>query len=205
MSSFSLETSTPMCTVPDFMLYYPCLEAEPGDLTASRNAYTTVEPLDETRRWAELTRRVMPLDLLEPRRRRPVRERPFRAGRSVRTLVRLNSGLVYHISIRQDLLCNNRYRTKRRKARRIAATSSVVFSGPSVMRIVERATSSLALIAFSTCEICVFLESHAAPAEDGIARQAKAQADYCVTSSRQFFICNFRERLVGVGKWWDRL
>ena len=80
---FSLETSTPLCTVPDFMLYYPCLEAEPGDLTASRNAYTTVEPLDETRRWAELTRRVMPLDLLEPRRRRPVRERLFQAGRSV--------------------------------------------------------------------------------------------------------------------------
>ena len=90
-----------MCTVSDFMLYYPCLEAEPGDLTASRNAYTTVEPLDETRRWAELTRRVMPLDPLEPRRRRPVRERPFRAGRSVRTLVRLNSSIVYHIPIRQ--------------------------------------------------------------------------------------------------------
>ena len=102
MSSFSLETSTPMCTVSDFMLYYPCLEAEPGGLTPSRNAYTTVEPLDETRRWAELTRRVMPLDPLEPRRRRPVRERPFRAGRSVRTLVRLNSSIVYHISIRQD-------------------------------------------------------------------------------------------------------
>ena len=30
-SSFSLETSTPMCTTSDFMLYYPCLEAEPGD------------------------------------------------------------------------------------------------------------------------------------------------------------------------------
>ena len=104
MSSFSLETSTPTCTVSDFMLYYPCLEAEPGGLTPSRNAYTTVEPLDETRRWAELTRRVMPLDLLEPRRRRPVRERPFRAGRSVRTLVRLNSSIVYHIPIRQDLI-----------------------------------------------------------------------------------------------------
>ena len=85
-------------------VYYPCLEAEPGDLTASRNAYTTVEPLDETRRWAELTRRVMPLDLIEPRRRRPVRERPFRAGRSVRTLVRPNSSIVYHIPIRQDPL-----------------------------------------------------------------------------------------------------
>ena len=102
MSSFSLETSTPMCTVSDFMLYYPCLEAEPGGLTPSRNAYTTVEPLDETRRWAELTRRVVPLDPKEPRRRRPVRERPFRAGRSVRTLVRLNSSIVYHIPIRQD-------------------------------------------------------------------------------------------------------
>ncbi len=44
----------------------------------------------------------MPLDLLEPRRRRPVRERPFRAGRSVRTLVRLNSSIVYHIPIRQE-------------------------------------------------------------------------------------------------------
>jgi len=72
-------------------------------LTASRNAYTTVEPLDETRRWAELTRRVVPLDILEPRRRRPARERPFRAGRSVRTLVRLNSSIVYHIPIRQDV------------------------------------------------------------------------------------------------------
>ena len=53
------------------MLYYPCLEAEPGNLTASRNAYTTVEPLDITRRRAKLTRRVLPLDLLEPRRRSP--------------------------------------------------------------------------------------------------------------------------------------
>ena len=49
----------------------------------------------------------MPLDLLEPRRRRPVRERPFRAGRSVRTLVRLNSGIVYHIPVRQDLILIN--------------------------------------------------------------------------------------------------
>ena len=48
-----------------------CLEAEPGNLTASRNAYTTVEPLDITRRWAKLTRRVLPLDLFEPRRRIP--------------------------------------------------------------------------------------------------------------------------------------
>ena len=104
MSSFPLETSTPMCTVSDPMLYYPCLEAEPGGQAESRNAYTTVEPLDETRRWAELTRRVMPLDPIEPRRRRPVRERPFLAGRSVRTLVRLNSNLVYHIPIRQDPL-----------------------------------------------------------------------------------------------------
>ena len=58
----------------DFMLYYPCLEAEPGGLDDSRNAYATVEPLDETRRRAELTRRVRPLDPMEPRRRRPGRE-----------------------------------------------------------------------------------------------------------------------------------
>ena len=103
MSSVSLETSTPMCTVSEFMLYYPCLEAEPGGLTPSRSAYTTVEPLDETRRWAELTRRVMPLDLIEPRRRRPVRRRPSRTGRSVWTLVQSNSGIVYQIPIRQDL------------------------------------------------------------------------------------------------------
>ena len=31
-------------------------------MTPPRNAYTTVEPLDETRWRAKLTRRVMPLD-----------------------------------------------------------------------------------------------------------------------------------------------
>ena len=91
-----------MCTIPDFMLYYPCLEAEPGRLTPPRNAYTTVEPLDETRWRAKLTRRVMPLDPIEPRRRRPAREGLSRAGRSIRTLVRLNSRVVYQISVRQD-------------------------------------------------------------------------------------------------------
>ena len=44
----------------------------------------------------------MLLDPIEPRRRRPVRERPFRTGRSFRTLVRLNSRIVYQILIRQD-------------------------------------------------------------------------------------------------------
>ena len=40
------------------MLYYPCLEVEPGGLDDSRNTYTTVEPLDETRRRVVLTRRI---------------------------------------------------------------------------------------------------------------------------------------------------
>jgi hypothetical protein len=35
-------------------------------------------------------------------------------------------------------------------------------------------------------------KNKAARAGDGVARQAKPQADYCVTSLRQFFICNFR-------------
>ena len=57
---------------------------------------------DETRWRAKLTRRVMPLDPIEPRRRRPAREGLSRAGRSIRTLVRLNSRVVYQISVRQD-------------------------------------------------------------------------------------------------------
>ena len=56
----------------------------------------------------------MPLDPLEPRRRRPVRERPFRAGRSIRTLVRLNSSIVYHIPIRQDPMVKIPLRQSRR-------------------------------------------------------------------------------------------
>lgn len=32
MSSFSLETSTPMCAESDFMLYSSCLEVELGEL-----------------------------------------------------------------------------------------------------------------------------------------------------------------------------
>ena len=51
----------------------------------------------------------MLLDPIEPRRRRPVRERPFRTGRSFRTLVRLNSRIVYQILIRQDPLLSRQY------------------------------------------------------------------------------------------------
>ena len=85
------------------MLYYPCLEAEPGGLDDSRNAYATVEPLDETRRRAELTRRVRPLDPLEPRRRRPVRK-----GLSGRAVLSRHTpgerGILYQILFRQDPL-----------------------------------------------------------------------------------------------------
>ena len=94
-----------MCTVgtdSDFMLYYPCLEVEPGDLDDSRNTCTTVEPLDETRRWAVLTRRVKSLDPKEPRRRRPVLGGLPLTGRSVQALCPVNGRIVYQNQIRQD-------------------------------------------------------------------------------------------------------
>ena len=84
------------------MLYYPCLEVEPGDLDDSRNTCTTVEPLDETRRWAVLTRRVKSLDPKEPRRRRPVLGGLPLTGRSVQALCPVNGRIVYQNSIRQD-------------------------------------------------------------------------------------------------------
>ena len=48
-----------------------------------------------------LSRRVKTLVPNEPHRRRPVREGLSRVGRSVRTLVRLNSRVVYQIPVRQ--------------------------------------------------------------------------------------------------------
>ena len=84
------------------MLYYPCLEVEPGGLDDSRNTCTTVEPLDETRRWAVLTRRVWSLDPKEPRRRRPVLGGLPLTGRSVQILCPVNGRVVYQNQIRQD-------------------------------------------------------------------------------------------------------
>ena len=103
MSSFSLETSTPMCTVPDFMLYYPCLEAGPGGLDGSRNAYATVEPLDETRRRAKLTRRIVSWTLLSL-----AAAGPSGKGLSGRAVLSEHMpgerGIVYQILFRQDPL-----------------------------------------------------------------------------------------------------
>lgn len=83
------------------MLYYPCLEVEPGGLDDSRNTCTTVEPLDETRRRAVLTRRVRSLDPKEPRRRRPVLGGLPLTGRSYQALCPVNSRVVYQNPIRQ--------------------------------------------------------------------------------------------------------
>ena len=66
------------------------------------NTYTTVEPLDETRRRAVLTRRVSSLDPKEPRRRRPVLGGLPLTGRSFQALCLVNSRVVYQNPIRQD-------------------------------------------------------------------------------------------------------
>ena len=96
-SSLSFETSTPMNT--DFMLYYPCLEVEPGDLDDSRSTCATVEPLDETRRRVVLAPRVETLGPNEPRRHRPAED-----GRSRRAVL---SG---HLSREQGIVYQKKFR-----------------------------------------------------------------------------------------------